>query len=314
MSSMQLQIPGTSASRRLKFEKQLRLIEKSIRTGQPFDQALLEAGWTYDDLRYERSRLKEWTGPPPLRLDQLSQKGTGSQGHRFVSFFTGCGGMDIGLEAAGWKHLAAFEVNEVFCDTLRRNRSNWTLFGPPTHSGDVSQFDEVAALLGEMIDSPFDGLFAGGPPCQPFSIAANQRFAKSGDNFKRIGFAHPDNGNLLAAFIRLVVAFKPRVFLIENVLGLRDVDNGSQLANAIGHLRQNGFDVCKPWILDAADYGISSTQNEAVYSWPPRPRSDTHAKSSPATNWRGKPSLMAKTLRGSIRRPGSTRRLPSCDT
>jgi DNA (cytosine-5)-methyltransferase 1 len=68
------------------------------------------------------------------------------------------------------------------------------VFGPPTHSGDVSKFEEVAETLGQIISGPFEGLFVGGPPCQPFSIAANQRFSKSGENFKRVGFLHEKNG------------------------------------------------------------------------------------------------------------------------
>lgn len=234
--------------------KQLELLWKSMRTGKPLDAVLREAGWTYDDLRYEHSHQKQWTGSVPLTLDQLRQNAT--QSMRFVSFFTGCGGMDVGLETVGWEHVAAFEINEVFCETLRSNRPGWTVFGPPKSSGDVSRFEEVSRTLDKIVDTPFDGLFVGGPPCQPFSIAANQRFAKSGDNFKRIGFAHPENGNLLAAFIRLVVAYRPKAFLVENVPGLRDVDNGVQLAQAIKFLRDNKYSVQEPWMLDAADYGV----------------------------------------------------------
>ena len=252
MSSPQLPLLDAPTPSRMLTE-QRKLISKSIQTGERFDSVLRAAGWTYEDLRYERSQTKEWTGPPPLQLNQLRQD---TKGMRYVSFFTGCGGMDIGLEAAGWEHVAAFEINQVFSDTLRHNRPEWTVLGPPEHTGDVSRFDEVSELLGESIESPFDGMFVGGPPCQPFSIAANQRFAKSGNNFKRIGFAHPENGNLLYAFIRLVVAFQPKAFLVENVPGLRDVDDGVQLAQAIRHLRKNGYSVQEPWMLNAADYGV----------------------------------------------------------
>ena len=168
--------------------------------------------------------------------------------------------MDLGLETVGWRHVAAFEINDVFCETLRHNRPDWRVFGPPTYSGDVSRVREVTPLLDELIDKPFDGLFVGGPPCQPFSIAANQRFAKSGSNFKRVGFAHPENGNLLFSFIRLVTVFRPRAFLIENVLGLRDVDNGVQLTQALTLLRRNGYRAQEPWVLDAADYGCRNAE------------------------------------------------------
>ena len=50
---------------------QLSLIKKAERTGEPFDQVLESAGWSYDDLIYERSRTRAWAGPPPLRLEEL---------------------------------------------------------------------------------------------------------------------------------------------------------------------------------------------------------------------------------------------------
>lgn len=236
--------------------KQVQLIGQSIRTGEPLHSVLHRVGWTYDDLQYEHSRLKKWTGASPLQLTEFREERGTQQHGSFVSFFTGCGGMDVGLETVGWRHVAAFEINHVFCETLRQNRPEWRVFGPPTYSGDVSRLGETTSLLDDLIDKPFDGLFVGGPPCQPFSIAANQRFAKSGGNFKRIGFAHPENGNLLFSFIRLVTAFRPRVFLIENVLGLRDVDNGVQLAQGLAFLRRSGYRVQEPWVLDAADYGV----------------------------------------------------------
>jgi DNA (cytosine-5)-methyltransferase 1 len=160
------------------------------------------------------------------------------------------------MEAAGYKHVAAFEINDLFCKTLRRNRPHWNVFGPPAHSGDVSKFDEIAESLGSLISSPFEGLFVGGPPCQPFSIAANQRFSKSGDNFKRIGYSHEKNGNLLFDFLQLIIEFKPKAFIIENVPGLRDIDGGIQLQSAIEELRVNGYYVERPFVLNAAHYGV----------------------------------------------------------
>ena len=164
--------------------------------------------------------------------------------------------MDLGLEAAGYRHVAAFEISELFCKTLRHNRPKWKVFGPPTHTGDVSQFEEVTSTLGKIIRTPFEGLFVGGPPCQPFSIAANQRFSKWSDNFKRTGFLHGTNGNLLFDFVHLIVAFKPKAFVIENVTGLRDVDDGVQLLTAIEQLKANGYIVQEPFVLDAAHYGV----------------------------------------------------------
>ena len=165
-------------------------------------------------------------------------------------------GEDPLFEAVGFKHVAAFEHNEIFCETLRANRRYWRVFGPPFHSGDVCEYEGIADVLLSLVEVPFDGVFIGGPPCQPFSIAANQRFSKSGDNFKRVGFDHAENGNLLLDFVNYISAFAPAAFVIENVPGLRDLDGGRQLASVIGRLERIGYTVVAPDIYDAAEYGV----------------------------------------------------------
>ncbi len=234
-------------------KEQLKLLEKAERSGEPLAEVLTDAGWSYEDLVYENSRTKTYQDRRPASLDDLRAS---EKGAPVVSFFAGCGGMDLGLEAAGYRHVAAFEINELFCKTLCRNRPDWNVFGPPTHSGDVSRFDDIAEALAPLVRTPFEGLFVGGPPCQPFSIAANQRFAKWGDNFKRVGFSHVKNGNLLFDFLRLIIEFKPKAFIIENVPGLRDIDDGAQLAEAVRQLKDGGYRVEEPFVLNAARYGV----------------------------------------------------------
>jgi DNA (cytosine-5)-methyltransferase 1 len=248
-----LLFPNTKAVA-LKAVLQAKLLERAVKSGEPLSMILHSAGLTYDDLVYERSKARRQLASDPLSLERLRLPESGIP---VVSFFTGCGGMDLGLEAVGFSQVAAFEINELFCSTLRHNRPNWRVFGPPTHSGDVSKFEEVASALRKLIPNSFDGLFVGGPPCQPFSIAANQRFAKWGENFKRTGFAHEKNGNLLFDFVRIIAKFRPRAFIVENVPGLRDLDGGEQLSEAVKKLENAGYTVEQPFVLDASHFGIA---------------------------------------------------------
>lgn len=237
----------------IKLSEQLRLLSRATRSATPLSEVLEVAGWTFDDLIYRQSNSSKWRGRKPKLLSEFECLKAGPP---VVSFFAGCGGMDLGLEAVGFRHVAAFEINELFCKTLRKNRPSWSVVGPPLHAGDVSDFAGIVQILTNKISIPFEGLFVGGPPCQPFSIAANQRFAKWGENFKRTGFSHEKNGNLLFDFVRLICEFKPKAFVIENVPGLRDIDNGDQLAAAIYQLNACGYNVEKPFIVDAANYGV----------------------------------------------------------
>ncbi len=236
-----------------KLLEQKSLLQKAIKTNEPLASVLERASWTYHDLIYSRSFQRKWSGSAALTLDEFDSTPTGVP---VVSFFAGCGGIDLGLEAVGYRHVAAFELNEMFCKTLRRNRPKWNVFGPPSHNGDVSDFDDVKSTLSPIIKAPFEGLFVGGPPCQPFSIASNQRFPKSADTFKRVGFSHQTNGNLLFDYINLIVEFRPMAFVIENVPGLRDIDGGVQLQSAIDELEAAGYTIQEPFVLNAADYGV----------------------------------------------------------
>ena len=167
---------------RVSSETQSAILEFAESQGVELSEALQHFGYEYNDLIYDNSETRRWEGRRPLTLADYLRKPNGVP---LVSFFTGCGGLDIGFEAAGFRHTAAFEINELFCKTMRRNRPEWTVFGPPNTSGDVSDFESTVNDLHTLIRENFEGVFIGGPPCQPFSIAANQRFSKAGDNFKR---------------------------------------------------------------------------------------------------------------------------------
>lgn len=224
-------------------------------------EALAMGDLSIDDLVYEDSRTLKWQGDEP---SELSPDGRGTAGVPVVSLFSGCGGMDLGFEALGFEHRASFDISGIFCNTLRLNRPDWHVFGPPSHSGDVSNFEEMSATLSPLVDRPFEGVFIGGPPCQPFSIAANQRFSKSGPNFKRVGFEHEGNGSLLFDFVNLVAEFRPAAFVIENVPGLRDIDGGCQLTEAIDRLRRCGYSTTDPTVYDASEYGVPQYRRRMI--------------------------------------------------
>lgn len=231
-------------------KEQLRILKYCIDKGIPLSNRLAELGMTYDDLRYAINKKFQVRGSRYYRLEEFAQK---SNGVPVVSFFAGAGGLDLGLEAAGFDHALLIEKNPLFCETIKRNRPDWDV-----QPGDVSNKEEMIDLISKRIGrrKTFDGVFVGGPPCQPFSIAANQRFSKNGDNFKRTGFSHETNGNLLFDYIDLITHFRPRAFLIENVPGLIDVDGGEQLERAYELLEKSGYRVHQPAILKADSYYV----------------------------------------------------------
>src|SRR5436190_22113406 len=92
------------------------------------------------------------------------------QRKRYVlSLFTGAGGLDLGLEAAGFITKLCVENDESALATLKINRPSWNVADP----SDAIEFakDPVAALKRAGVSRSEITLLAGGPPCQPFSKA-----------------------------------------------------------------------------------------------------------------------------------------------
>ncbi len=247
-------------------ERQEELIRICLEEQLSLSDLLRSENLTFDDLRYVSNGFQ-------LPLDSLPYRSLyefEKLNHQipYVSLFSGAGGLELGFERAGFYHVASFDIEELFCETLKYNRPDWNVYAG-SKNGDLRNTDNVIGSLESLGIRPgFEGVFIGGPPCQPFSIAANQRFSKNGQNFKRIGFKHTENGTLLFDFIRLILHFKPRAFLIENVPGILNVDGGEQLSRAMKLLSRQAYNLTKPTILNASQYLVPQHRSRVfIMGW-----------------------------------------------
>ncbi len=235
---------------------QNQILNQSIASGKKLEKLLEENGFSYDDLRYNDSEKSENISESTnfVSIDDIVKA---QDNIPAVSFFSGAGGLDIGFELAGFDNLISIEHTELFCDTLRYNNPNKLVVGPPFYEGDISKKEDIATILRKQgITRPFNGVFHGGPPCQSFSIAANQRFNKDGDNFKRTGFADEEKGTLIFDYIWLIEQFLPLAFLIENVGGITEFDSDNRISDKLQELRNLGYTINEPQVLDAAFYCV----------------------------------------------------------
>lgn len=173
---------------KLTYKTQKELIEYSIKNEIPFEEILSKNGLDYNSLVYsDEARIEDFSFS---EFTPVNERKPVASNIPCVSFFSGAGGLDLGFKYAGFETIFDVEINEMFCNTLRANGAKKVL-GPPDFSGNMQDFEAVIARLEEEgLEKNFKGVFHGGPPCQSFSIAANQRFSKDGENFKRTGFMH----------------------------------------------------------------------------------------------------------------------------
>jgi DNA (cytosine-5)-methyltransferase 1 len=180
-----------------------------------------------------------------------------------VSLFSGCGGLDIGFEAANFSVKFMADILKEAVETLRHNHPNTFVYGPPFYSGDISELDSDFILTNTTMKKGEIDMMIGGPPCQPFSVAAAQRFLKTDDRFKRRGFECDDKGILIFEYLRLIKELKPKAFLIENVPGIIKIDNGKTIQSLKTIFEDLGYKI-KIAIVDAADFGVPQNRKRAI--------------------------------------------------
>lgn len=244
---------------KLGFNEQLKLLNKCDLNKLSLQEELSRLGLSYDNLRYNNYVNGFQRQGNAETLDNINPS---SEDIPAISFFSGAGGLEIGFKYAGFRNLASIENNELFCETLKFNNPNQIIIGPPNFSGDIGSREEIKDILEKTVGLKpnFEGVFHGGPPCQPFSIASNQRFNKQGANFKRLGFEDKEKGNLLFDYLWFIEYFQPRAFLIENVPGLEELDEAELVKKHLKKISNLGYSITRPTILNAADYGIPQSR------------------------------------------------------
>lgn len=148
----------------------------------------------------------------------------------FIDLFCGCGGFSLGMERAGFECLAAIDLDEHAIETFRGNF--------PEITADRVRREDLTAFrpeqLAEVIGTAAVDVIIGGPPCQGFSGA------RKVDGANHLGDRFTDDPRrlLYREYLRFVNFFQPRVFVMENVLGLRTAAGGAYFT-AVQHEARN---------------------------------------------------------------------------
>jgi DNA (cytosine-5)-methyltransferase 1 len=159
-----------------------------------------------------------------------------------VSLFSGCGGLDIGFERAGYSHLISADILDICGDTLRTNRPEWKVLSG-AREGDVRRiaWDTEVPRYDRYL------VLHGGPPCQPFSNAGKQ-------------LGKEDPRNMVPEFFRAVKKLLPDAFVMENVPALGSSKFISYLTAEL-HKHTKGLYYWKKFFLFAPHFGVPQQRN-----------------------------------------------------
>ena len=217
-----------------------------------------------------------------------------------IEICAGAGGQAVGLEQAGFEHLALVEIESIACDTLRLNRPDWNILNQDVKDFSAIEYQGVALL-------------AGGVPCPPFSIAGKQ-------------LGHLDERDLFPEALRLIRECNPKAVLLENVRGLLDNKFKEYRRRILNELYELGYQ-CDWKLVNASDYGVSQLRPRAIlialkkeyfqyFEWPLKIQASPPSVGEllynemsslgweNADNWKLKANQIAPTLVGGSKKHG----------
>ena len=166
-----------------------------------------------------------------------------------ISLFSGCGGLDLGFESAGFNIPVANEFDKTIWATFKANHPNTHLI-----EGDIRQVTK--GDIEQYIDGEIDGII-GGPPCQSWSEAGSLKGIKDA------------RGQLFFDYIRILKEFQPKFFLAENVSGMLANRHSEAVQNILNLFDGAGYDVSFTLVTAASaasEFEDSSVERKAPFA------------------------------------------------
>lgn len=159
-----------------------------------------------------------------------------------IDIFSGAGGLSLGAEMAGIRISTAIEINKSAAQTFLRNHK-----GAEVLQDDIQEIDPKTLIK----DNKPVFVIMGGPPCQGFSMS-NTR-TRNMENTKNF---------LFLEFVRFVQDIRPAWFVLENVWGITNINEGKTQSMIEDCFRAiDGYDNISSSILWASDYGVPQKRN-----------------------------------------------------
>ena len=209
-----------------------------------------------------------------------------SKGLNYIDLFAGAGGLSEGFVRAGFNPIAHIEMDKASCFSLKTRASFHYLKENDKMSDYVNYLkkeisrDQLYALIPkEILDSVINlpigakdndqifnsvdqlkenqeiDLIVGGPPCQAYSLVGR---ARSEDGMK----SDPRN-YLFFEYLKFLERYNPKMFVFENVLGLKSANEGKYFKTMLTLFKKQGYEVAD-FVLHADKFGVLQNRKRVV--------------------------------------------------
>ena len=172
--------------------------------------------------------------------------------YKVMDLFSGAGGFLLGFEKEGFDIILSTDFDED-CEKVHKiNRPNIPFVRADIRTLSNEKIDEL--LNGQTVD-----VLIGGPPCQGFSTIGNR---VSSDPERRTKY-DPRN-DVFREYIRILNHLQPKVFVMENVKGIKTRDGGTIFEEIQRQFKETGYDF-NCITLNAADYGVPQYRERVFF-------------------------------------------------
>ena len=204
----------------------------------------------------------------------------------YIDLFAGAGGLSEGFMRAGYNPIAHVEMDEAACYTLK-TRVAYHYLKKRSHFGEYIKYlkgeidraklyslipkneldsvihlslsnqnnPEIFERIDHLIQEEKVDLIIGGPPCQAYSLVGRAR--------SNNGMIDDPRNHLYLQYANFLVRYEPKMFVFENVLGLRSADGGGYLEKMKAEFKRVGYET-KEFLLNATDFGVLQNRKRII--------------------------------------------------
>jgi DNA (cytosine-5)-methyltransferase 1 len=205
---------------------------------------------------------------------------------KYIDLFAGAGGLSEGFIRTGFEPIAHVEIDPAACLTLKTRAAYHYLKSTDQYDyyvsylkGEIKRSELYALIPSELLDAVINlpigeeynplihgiiekqleekevDLIIGGPPCQAYSLVGR---ARSANNMKG------DHRNYLYVhYANFLEKYKPKLFVFENVIGLKSAGDGIYLKNMEKLFHKKGY-LIKLFTVEANNFGVLQNRKRVI--------------------------------------------------